>query len=111
MPDYVATFRMVGATAPSKTQFKAESISAAIATMLASVNQTSTMNVEEFEVLQVLDGGKYAIVATKNKKETKVVQGQHVSCETAKATAPATCIVAATNTEEGTYTPYTKVEA
>lgn len=111
MPEYVALFRMVGATTPTKTQFKANDVSSAIATMLASVNQTSTMNIEEFEVLQMMEGGQVAIVATKNKKETKVIQGQYVNCTPAKEVAKAVCIAASTTTDEGTYTPYEKVEA
>ena len=74
MPDYLATFRMTGATCPNKKSITANSVSAAIEAMLASVNQLSTMNVDEFEILQILGGGQYAVVATKNKKETRVVQ-------------------------------------
>lgn len=111
MPDYVAMFRMVGATTPTKTSFKAATVGDAVTAMLESVNQTSTMNIEEFEILQMLEGGQVAIVATKNKKETRVVQGKHIKSETAKEVAKAVCPAVVTSAEEKAYTPYSKVEA
>jgi hypothetical protein len=103
---------MVGATTPTKTSFKAATVGDAVTAMLESVNQTSTMNIEEFEILQMLEGGQVAIVATKNKKETRVVQGKHISAsETAKEVAKAVCPAVVTSAEEKAYTPYSKVEA
>lgn len=101
---YLAMVKLAGAPAPQKLTFEAPSIGQAIDHMVKALGYTSTVNIEEFEVLQLMaDGNSYIRVASKNKREERFVQRSVESTVVGPLTTTEPEPVKA---EEKSFTPY-----
>lgn len=73
MDKFLAVVKLEGNPLPSKLPFEASHVGGAIDTMLRLLNRTSTVGIDEFEILQLLPNNEYLRVASKNKREERVV--------------------------------------
>lgn len=93
MPDYVAYFKLNGSSQPHKALFAAENVPGSIRAMSKAANVSSTIEIAEFEILQIIGKDKYVSVACKNPSEKKLGQRQ-LAKEPLLLPAPATTLEA-----------------
>ena len=98
MDQFVAVAKLKNAPHPIKVQFGAATVGDAITAMLSALQITTTVSIEEYEILRITEANTYQIVATKNKQENRLVEPKVVS--------PPVVIGNIVETEEREYTSY-----
>ncbi len=87
MPDYLATFRYVGAKVPHQVQFQADGVGSALTELIMAAKVKDTGSLEDYDILEILqDGRSYKPVAAKI--STNVPLRQEASRTTPTVIAP-----------------------
>lgn len=102
MNKFLAIVKLREQPTASKLTFEAQSVGQAVDAMCKTLNRSSTVDIEEFEILQMLeDGNSYIRVASKNKKEERFPQ------RTVESTTVGPLVTTEPeNVEEKGFTPY-----